>query len=93
MYFSFLQVGGDVEDLAQALGGADHHRNHQSIHGNKRVVGSGHCSSLIKLLAGNKDLYVAQDTWTGYNGMLRVLKKYDFGYHVLPAKGLSCFMM
>ncbi|KAI0207905.1 putative phospholipase B-like 2 [Lamellibrachia satsuma] len=84
---NLLQVGGDVEDLAQAFGGEDHHSNHQSIHGNKRIVGSGHCSALIKLLSGNQDLYVAQDTWTGYNGMLRVLKKYDFGYHILPAKG------
>ena len=69
-----FQMSGDLEDLEPALGGA----------GRERVVGSGSCSALVKLLQGNSDLYVAQDTWTGYETMLRVLKKYNLGYHLTP---------
>ena len=67
-----LQVGGDLEDLEQALGKKDA----------KRVRGSGSCSALIKLLPGNKDLYVSHDTWNTYQSMLRVLKKYNFSYQM-----------
>lgn len=68
----FLQVGGDLEDLEQALGKKDA----------KRVRGSGSCSALIKLLPGNKDLYVSHDTWNTYQSMIRVLKKYSFPYQM-----------
>lgn len=70
--YSMLQVGGDLEDLEQALGKKDA----------KRVRGSGSCSALIKLLPGNKDLYVSHDTWNTYQSMLRVLKKYNFPYQM-----------
>ncbi|XP_062613550.1 citron Rho-interacting kinase-like, partial [Saccostrea cucullata] len=66
----FLQVGGDLEDLEAALGKED----------TKRVRGSGSCSALIKMLPGNKDLYVSHDTWNSYQSMIRVLKKYSFPY-------------
>ena len=66
-----LQIAGDLEDLAEALG-APHHK--------KRPLGSGSCSALVKVLPGNSDIYVSHDTWTGYNSMLRILKKYDFSY-------------
>ena len=46
-----------------------------------RVLGSGSCSALIKVLPGNKDIYIAHDTWNSYQSMLRVLKKYTFAYH------------
>ena len=59
-----------MEDLEPAL--------HKST--TTRVKGAGSCSALIKLLPGNKDLYVSQDTWDTYNSMLRILKKYTFPY-------------
>lgn len=65
-------MGGDVEDLEEALGKKDA----------KRVRGSGSCSALIKLLPGNKDLYVSHDTWNTYQSMIRVLKKYNFPYQM-----------
>ncbi|KAK6190761.1 hypothetical protein SNE40_002555 [Patella caerulea] len=65
-----LQIGGDLEDLESAL-----HKPQQS-----RVLGSGSCSALIKLLPDFSDLYVAQDTWSGFNSMLRILKRYNFSY-------------
>ncbi|XP_060063840.1 putative phospholipase B-like 2 [Ylistrum balloti] len=67
----FMQVGGDLEDLEEAL-----HKPTKS-----RVLGSGSCSALVKLLPGAKDLFVSHDTWSSYMSMLRVLKKYDIPFH------------
>lgn len=71
------QVAGDLEDLETVLkkGTID------------RPVGSGSCSALIKLLPGNKELYVSQVTWTGYQMMLRIIKKYDFKFSIDGNKG------
>ena len=69
-----FQVGGDIEDLESVL------TNGQR----RRPLGSGSCSALVKLLEGNKDLYVAQDTWNGYESMLRILKVYDFPWKTVP---------
>jgi hypothetical protein len=46
-----------------------------------RVLGSGSCSALVKLLPGNTDLYIAHDTWNSYQSMIRILKKYTLPYH------------
>uniref|UniRef100_A0A1W7R9X8 Phospholipase B-like n=1 Tax=Hadrurus spadix TaxID=141984 RepID=A0A1W7R9X8_9SCOR len=62
----FFNLFGDLMDLEDVLNKTT----------KKRVLGSGHCSGLIKLLPGNTDLYVAQDSWNTYNSMLRILKKY-----------------
>ena len=69
---SLGQADGDLEDLEQALG------KKQVRH----VFGSGSCSALIKLLPGNKDLYISQVTWTSYAQMLRVFKLYDVPFTV-----------
>ncbi|XP_009082848.1 PREDICTED: putative phospholipase B-like 2, partial [Acanthisitta chloris] len=68
--FLLLQLGGDLEDLESAL-------NHSSP---QRDLGSGSCSALIKLLPGNRDLLVAHDTWTSYQSMLRIIKKYTLPF-------------
>lgn len=65
-----LQLGGDLEDLESAL-------NRSSP---QRVLGSGSCSALVKLLPGQRDLLVAHDTWSSYQGMLRVVKKYSLPF-------------
>ncbi|ESO82433.1 hypothetical protein LOTGIDRAFT_237030, partial [Lottia gigantea] len=70
--FYILQLSGDLEDLESVL-----HKPQKS-----HVLGSGSCSAIVKLTPGNKDLYVAQDTWTGFNEMLRVLKRYNFAYRM-----------
>uniref|UniRef100_A0A8C4QZ36 Phospholipase B-like n=1 Tax=Eptatretus burgeri TaxID=7764 RepID=A0A8C4QZ36_EPTBU len=36
-----------------------------------------HCSALIKLLPGNKELMVSHTTWGSYQMMLRIVKRYD----------------
>lgn len=70
--FLLFQMGGDLEDLESAL-------NKSSP---SRTLGSGSCSALVKLLPGNKELLVSHDTWNNYKAMLRIMKKYNFAYHV-----------
>uniref|UniRef100_A0A6Q2XT70 Phospholipase B-like n=1 Tax=Esox lucius TaxID=8010 RepID=A0A6Q2XT70_ESOLU len=72
--FLLFQMGGDVEDLEGALNKSSR----------SRTLGSGSCSAFIKLLPGNKDLLVSHDTWSNYQSMLRILKKYMFSYHLSP---------
>ncbi|XP_057267237.1 putative phospholipase B-like 2 [Pezoporus wallicus] len=73
--FLLLQLGGDLEDLESAL-------NRSSP---RRVLGSGSCSALLKLLPGHRDLLVAHDTWTSYQSMLRVIKKYTLPFRTSGA--------
>ena len=70
----WMNVFGDLEDLEQVF-------DINNEFNKTRILGSGSCSALIKILPGNQDLYVAHDTWNSYQSMLRILKKYDFGYH------------
>ena len=73
------QADGDLPALEQVLG-------KKNIH---HVIGSGSCSALIKLLLGNKDLFISQVTWNSYSGMLRVFKLYDIPVSVSGDKGKS----
>ena len=75
-----MQADGDLEDLEQVLGKKEVHR----------VFGSGSCSALIKVLPGNKDLYISQVTWTSYAQLLRVFKLYDIGVTVRGSAGECC---
>ncbi|XP_068679671.1 putative phospholipase B-like 2 [Montipora foliosa] len=65
--FLLMQADGDLEALSAALGKKDIHH----------VPGTGSCSALIKLLPGNKDLYISQVTWDSYQELLRVFKLID----------------
>ena len=86
----WMNVFGDLEDLEQVFDTNDDFNK-------TRILGSGSCSALIKILPNNEDLYVAHDTWNSYQSMLRMLKKYDFGFHwtispkskVVPGQVLS----
>ena len=71
-----MQIDGDLDDLEAALG------NDNNV---KKPFGNGHCSALVKVLPGNEDLFVAQDTWTEYQQMLRILKKYVFPFYMTSA--------
>lgn len=79
--FMFFQLAGDLEDLEMAL---------NKTYNLKHILGSGSCSALVKFLPGNTDLYFAHDSWNTYQSMLRVLKKYEFHYHLTedPDSGL-----
>ena len=71
----FILIDKIISDLKVALGKPENVR--------KRVLGSGSCSALIKLLPGNEDLLVSQDTWNNYQSMLRIIKRYSFNYHFI----------
>ena len=72
-----MQADGDLEDLQVVLRKKDNHH----------VQGSGSCSALIKLLPGNKDLYISQVTWNSYSSLLRVFKLIDTPFSVNGNKG------
>lgn len=78
---SLMQADGDLEDLEQVL-------EKKEV---RHVFGSGSCSALIKVLPGNKDLYISQVTWTSYAQMLRVFKLYDIGVTVRGSAGECCW--
>jgi len=69
-----IQISDDLDDLESVLNKG----------GKRAAVGSGKCSALVKLVGRNRELFVAHDTWSSYGTMLRVLKKYSFGYHLVP---------
>ncbi|XP_015925352.1 putative phospholipase B-like 2 [Parasteatoda tepidariorum] len=72
-----LNIMGDLEDLEVVLKKNDM----------RRVLGSGHCSGLIKVLPNNKDILFSQVTWSTYTSMLRILKKYSLKLHTSLADG------
>ena len=71
----WMNVFGDLEDLEQVFSARFNLTN-------PKVLGSGSCSALIKVLPDNSDLYASHDTWNSYQSMLRILKKYDFPFHM-----------
>ncbi|XP_075225599.1 putative phospholipase B-like 2 [Lycorma delicatula] len=71
MDIMWLNIYADVLDLREALGGEE-------------IVGNGHCSVLIKILPGYKDIYFGHDTWSNYCSMLRIQKKYMLNYKKSP---------
>ncbi|XP_072443457.1 putative phospholipase B-like 2 [Chiloscyllium punctatum] len=77
--FILFQMAGDLEDLENVFNRTD----------SSKAFGSGSCSALIKLLPGNKDLLVAHDTWTNYQSMLRIIKKYKLSFKDVPEGGLT----
>ncbi|XP_025789417.1 putative phospholipase B-like 2 [Puma concolor] len=72
--FLLLQLAGDLGDLEPALNKTK----------SKHVMGSGSCSALIKLLPGQSDLLIAHNTWSSYQNMLRIIKKYWFQFREDP---------
>ena len=79
--FLLLQVGGDLEDLADF--GTCNASSSASSSAKARtgpVFDSGRCSALIRLTPHNADLLVSQSTWAGLNSMLRMYKMYELPF-------------
>ncbi|XP_068095783.1 putative phospholipase B-like 2 [Hyperolius riggenbachi] len=75
--FLLFQLGGDLEDLEASLNKTEAVRD----------LGSGSCSALVKLLPGNKELFVSHVTWNTYQSMLRIVKKYTLPFRGNPNGG------
>nr|CAD7576321.1 unnamed protein product [Timema californicum] len=75
----WLNIQGDLEDLMEALDTSPGVKLPLVLRGRKGAS----CSALIKLLDDSSDLYTGQDTWSSLQSMLRVLKKYNFGFRRL----------
>ncbi|CAG2178703.1 unnamed protein product, partial [Oppiella nova] len=52
---------------------------------NSTVRYRGHCSAIVKPLADGSDLFVAHNTWSGFETMLRIMKKYSFAFNTLQS--------
>ncbi|CAF0754477.1 unnamed protein product [Brachionus calyciflorus] len=68
--FLALQLNGDMSELLASI----------SKISDPFMAGS--CSALIKLLPNNEDIYVSHVTWTEYESMLRIVKHYNFNFHL-----------
>lgn len=71
-----LNLHGDLSDLETKFNRTNARKNNPT--------GSGSCSAIVKLAPGNRDVYFAHATWTHYNSMNRILKKYRLNYHTAP---------
>jgi hypothetical protein len=68
----YINLSGDMEDLANVFG--------DDVPADSAFDRNGHCSALLRLAPGNKDVFIAQATWSSLNSMLRVYKLYDLPY-------------
>ncbi|XP_012944732.1 putative phospholipase B-like 2 [Aplysia californica] len=75
------QVGGDMEDLSNLFPDSSEQLTKENVDPSLSF-GPGRCSALLRLLPGNTDLYVSQDTWSDLSSMLRILKRYSFELHM-----------
>ena len=71
-----LQMDGEEEDLDGLFNSDNHDLNYKTNH-----VGSS-CSALIKVLPKNEDIYFSQVTWSSFESMLRINKRYDFPWQM-----------
>ncbi|KAF0308876.1 putative phospholipase B-like 2 [Amphibalanus amphitrite] len=76
----WLSLWGDLEDLEIALEDHEKRPKHVKASLGSRVLGSGHCSALVKVLPGAEDLYTSHVTWTSFQTMLRIQKRYILNY-------------
>merc|ERR1719440_936519 len=78
------ETGHDEKSIADALRfveGANATEDPlDDAHWEKRVAETGHCSALIKLLPGNKDVFAGHTTWDDYSKMTRIYKYYNFPF-------------
>lgn len=79
VWCSLFQIAADVGDLATAL----------KANSLMNLDSSDRCTSLVKLTPGNEDLYIAHNTFSSFSSMLRVLKRYTFGFHLTPGRFLQ----
>lgn len=68
-----INLDGDMEDLSSAL-------DNPNPYSDDRFFKATHCSALIKVLQNNSDVFISQDTWSSFNSMMRIFKRYDLNF-------------
>jgi len=54
-----------------------------------KLKNDGMCSAIIKVLPDGSDLYVSHNSWTTYQWMLRIVKKYNLNYRKIAGNTVS----
>lgn len=78
--FLLLNLGGDLEDLGSYHSNTLKAQQAKTDPSVSPVLSEGRCSAIIRLTDDNQDIFIAQETWSSLNTMIRVYKMYDFPY-------------
>ncbi|XP_063216558.1 putative phospholipase B-like lamina ancestor [Bacillus rossius redtenbacheri] len=81
--FLWMNAMSDVLDLERKLGGSEKTSEPD------RSVPAAFSSALVKLLPATNQLFVAHNTGARYQSMLRMMKRYHLGYHLLPGSSFE----
>jgi len=65
----------EFDDLEQALG--------RKV---RTYLSDGHCSAIVKVV--DNELLVSHNTWTSFESMLRIMKRYDYNYENIGANSV-----
>ena len=81
----------DVVEHVQMMQQGSHHTTDTTFDAMATSSMRSHCSALVKVT--KDDLFMAHDTWSGYNTMLRQYKTYEFGNGTagIPTIAMSSF--
>jgi len=87
--FILQQLGDEIGDIDAGIQAQAGHDITAALE-EKR----GGCSALVKLLDYRSELFISQDTWTGFQTMLRIYKLYQFPWllstqEVVPGTQMS----
>ncbi|KAM3172655.1 hypothetical protein ACTXT7_014093 [Hymenolepis weldensis] len=75
-----LQLNGDLGEITAALGVYDDLKD--GSNGKHYFSNRASCSALVKLFPFQKDIFISHNTWQGYESMLKVMKYYEFDWHL-----------
>ncbi|VUZ53168.1 unnamed protein product [Hymenolepis diminuta] len=75
-----LQLNGDIGEITAALGVYDDLK--EGSNGKQYFSSRASCSALVKLFPFQKDIFISHNTWQGYESMLKVMKYYEFDWHL-----------
>jgi hypothetical protein len=64
-----IQLSGELIDLSKVMNRTTNYDDE-----------GGKCSGFVKVAPGNKDLFFAHVSMSGYETMTRLIKLYKFGY-------------
>ncbi|KAH9284484.1 putative phospholipase B-like 2 [Echinococcus granulosus] len=75
-----LQLAVDMGDVSAALG--LYEALEEGPNGKHYFTSRPSCSALVKLAPDHKDIFISHDTWRDYEGMLKVVKYYEFAWRL-----------